>query len=61
MKLSINLSDKERLRVQKLERENKLLEIAKQLQSILDNSNFDTKNIVYTVMIKNNKILTISD
>jgi hypothetical protein len=61
MKLQINLSDKERLRVQKLERENKLLEIAKQLQSILDTTNFDTKNTVYTVMIKNNKILTISD
>ena len=61
MKLQINLTDKERLRVQKLERENKLLEIAKQLQTILNKTNFDTKNTVYTVMLKNNKILTISD
>jgi len=61
MKLQINLSDKERLRVQKLERENKLLQLAKELQTILDKTNFDTKNTVYTIMIKNNKVLTISD
>lgn len=61
MKLQINLTDKERLRINKLERENKLLELAKQLQAILDKTNFDTKNTVYTIMIKNNKILTISD
>lgn len=61
MKLNIKLSDKERLRLQEFERKQKLLKLAEGLQTILDNSNFDTQNNVYTVMIKNNKILTISD
>ena len=61
MKLNINLSDKERLRIKEFERKQKLLKLAAQLQTILDNSSFDTDNNVYTIMIKNNKILTISD